>query len=251
MDTRNAPLTDDPRLKTYFDGEEQRRALTRDLFNDAAVGYDSAERLTAMGSGAWYRRDVLRRCGLQPGMQTLDVAAGTGLVTVAAHELVGPQGRVIALDPSPGMLAELRKKLSVQTIEAFAEAIPLPDADVDFVSMGYALRHVADLDQAFSEYLRVLRPGGRVCIMEISRPSSKLGRALLRTHISVVVPALATLTRQRAEVGKLWEYYGDTIEAAVDPKRVLDALQRAGFVDVKCHVTLGIFREYVGRRPQA
>jgi demethylmenaquinone methyltransferase/2-methoxy-6-polyprenyl-1,4-benzoquinol methylase len=251
MDTRNAPLTDDPRLKTYFDGEEERRTLTRDLFNDAAVGYDSAERLTAMGSGAWYRRDVLRRCGLQPGMQVLDVAAGTGLVTVAAHELVGPQGQVIALDPSPGMLAELRKKLSVQTIEAFAESIPLPDAGVDFVSMGYALRHVADLDQAFGEYLRVLRPGGRVCIMEISRPASKLGRALLRTHISVVVPALATLTRQRAEVGKLWEYYGDTIEAAVDPKRVLDALQRAGFVEVKCHVTLGIFREYVGRRPEA
>lgn len=251
MAARNAPLSDDPRLKNHFDGEEQRRALTRDLFNDAAVGYDSAERMTAMGSGAWYRREVLRRCGLRPGMQVLDVAAGTGLVTVAAHGLVGPKGRVIALDPSPGMLAELCKKIEVQTIEAFAEAIPLPDAGMDFVSMGYALRHVADLDQAFGEYLRVLRPGGRVCIMEISRPASKLGRALLRTHISVVVPALATLTRQRAEVGKLWAYYGDTIEAAVDPQRVLDALRRAGFADVGCQVTLGIFREYVGLRPDA
>ncbi len=249
MTQRNAPLTDDPRLKTYFDGEDQRRALTRDLFNDAAGGYDSAERLTALGSGAWYRRSVLRRCGLQPGMQVLDVAAGTGLVTLEAHRLVGPQGRVTALDPSPGMLAELRKKVEVQTVEAFAESIPLAEASMDFVSMGYALRHVADLDQAFGEYLRVLRPGGRVCVMEISRPASRLGRALLRAHIGVVVPALATLTRQRAEVGRLWEYYGDTIEAAVDPQRVLDALRRAGFVEVDCHVTLGIFREYVGRRP--
>ncbi|MDR7152446.1 demethylmenaquinone methyltransferase/2-methoxy-6-polyprenyl-1,4-benzoquinol methylase [Hydrogenophaga palleronii] len=249
MTPRNAPLTDDPRLKTYFEGEEERRALTRDLFNEAAVGYDSAESLTAMGSGAWYRRDVLRRCGLRPGMRLLDVAAGTGLVTVAAQELVGLAGHVTALDPSPGMLAELRKKIDVQTIEAFAESIPLPDASFDFVSMGYALRHVADLDQAFGEYLRVLRPGGQVCIMEISRPASRLGRVLLRAHISVVVPALATLTRQRAEVGKLWEYYGDTIEAAVDPASVLDALRRAGFVDVHCHVTMGVFREYVGRRP--
>jgi demethylmenaquinone methyltransferase/2-methoxy-6-polyprenyl-1,4-benzoquinol methylase len=147
------------------------------------------------------------------------------------------------------MLAELRKKIDVQTIEAFAEAIPLADASFDFVSMGYALRHVADLDQAFGEYLRVLRPGGQVCIMEISRPASRLGRVLLRAHISVVVPALAALTRQRAEVGKLWAYYGDTIEAAVDPASVLDALRRAGFVDVVCHVTMGVFREYVGRRP--
>lgn len=251
MTPRNAPLTDDPRLKAYFDGEEERRALTRDLFNDAAGGYDAAERLTAMGSGSRYRRDVLRRCGLRPGMQLLDVAAGTGLVTVAAHELVGPEGQVTALDPSPGMLAELRKKIEVQTIEAFAEAIPLPDASFDFVSMGYALRHVSDLDQAFGEYLRVLRPGGRVCIMEISRPAGRMGRALLRAHIGVVVPVLATLTRQRAEVGKLWEYYGDTIEAAVDPASVLDALRRAGFVDVDCHVTMGVFREYVGRRPEA
>lgn len=250
MKPRNAPLADDPRLKAYFDDEDERRALTRDLFNDAAVGYDSAERLTAMGSGAWYRRDVLRRCGLRPGMQLLDVAAGTGLVTVAAHELVGKLGRVTALDPSPGMLAELRKKIDVQTIEAFAESIPLADASFDFVSMGYALRHVADLDQAFGEYLRVLRPGGQVCIMEISRPASRLGRALLRAHISVVVPALAALTRQRAEVGKLWAYYGDTIEAAVDPTSVMDALRRAGFVDVDCHVTMGVFREYVGRRPE-
>lgn len=250
MTVRNAPLTDDPRLKSHFSGEEQRRALTRDLFNDAAGGYDSAERLTAMGSGAWYRREVLRRCGLQPGMRVLDVAAGTGLVTVEALALVGTAGQVTALDPSPGMLAELRKKIDVQTVEAFAEHMPLPDAGMDFVSMGYALRHVADLDQAFGEYLRVLRPGGRVCIMEISRPASRLGRALLRTHIGVVVPLLSTLTRQRAEVGKLWAYYGDTIDAAVEPQRVLDALTRVGFTDVQCHVTFGVFREYVGRRPE-
>ena len=79
----------------------------------------------------------------------LDVAAGTGLVAAEGQRLIGPSGRLLALDPSPGMLAELRKKLDVETIEAYAESIPLPDNHVDFVSMGYALRHVGDLDQAF------------------------------------------------------------------------------------------------------
>ena len=236
-------------MDPYFTTEEGRRSLTQAMFNQAAPGYDNAESLTALGSGAWYRREVLQRNGLASGMTLLDVAAGTGLVTVPGHAIVGPKGRVLALDPSPGMLAELRKKIEVETLEAYAEAIPLPDAQVDFISMGYALRHVSDLNLAFAEYLRVLRPGGRVCIMEISRPASAWSRALLGFHIKAVVPLLARLTRRHADVQRLWEYYGDTIEAALEPELILDALSRAGFANVACSVTMGIFREYTGNRP--
>jgi len=247
--SRTPALKTDRRLQPYFTGEEQRRAVTRAMFDQAASGYDRAERITALGSGAWYRRDVLRRNGLQAGMTLLDVAAGTGLVAAEGQRLIGPSGRLLALDPSPGMLAELRKKLDVETIEAYAESIPLPDNHVDFVSMGYALRHVGDLDQAFGEYLRVLRPGGRACIMEISRPESRLGQLALRAYIRGVVPFLARLTCAQANVKLLWEYYGETIDLAVEPERILDAMRRSGFVDVECSVTFGIFREYLGRKP--
>lgn len=246
--SRAAAIKSDPRLQAYFDGEDERRAATRAMFDQAAGGYDQAERITALGSGAWYRRDVLRRNGLSKGMTLLDVAAGTGLVAAEGQRLIGPEGRLLALDPSPGMLAELRKKLDVETIEAYAESIPLPDNHVDFVSMGYALRHVGDLDLAFGEYHRVLRPGGRACIMEISRPDSRLGRLALRAYIGGVVPFLARLTRSQADVKLLWEYYGDTIELAIEPERILDAMRRAGFVDVECSVTFGVFREYLGRK---
>ena len=246
---RQGALKDDPRLRPYFQSETERRQLTQTMFNEAAGGYDSAESLTALGSGAWYRRDVLRRNGLSAGMTLVDVAAGTGLVTVAGVELVGPSGRVIAVDPSPGMLAELRKKVSVEVIEAFGESIPLPDAQADFVSMGYALRHVNHLDQVLSEYLRLLKPGGKVCIMEISRPRGRVLRGLLRFHISVLVPLMARLTGRHADVQKLWAYYGDTIEAAIDPDTIMKALRRAGFGDVACSVSLGVFREYTGSKP--
>ena len=248
-ETRHGALKEAPRLRPYFQSEAERRELTQTMFNEAAGGYDNAESLTALGSGAWYRREVLRRNGLSAGMTLVDVAAGTGLVTVAGVELVGPSGRVIAVDPSPGMLAELRKKVAVEAIEAFAEAIPLPDAQADFVSMGYALRHVDNLDRALSEYLRVLKPGGKVCLMEISRPRGRVLRGLLRFHISVLVPLMARLTGRHADVQKLWAYYGDTIEAAIDPDTILDALRRAGFSQVGCSVSLGIFREYTGVRP--
>lgn len=239
----------DSRLSGYFHTEAERQAVTRAMFNEAAPGYDRAESLTALGSGRWYRREVLRREGLRNGMHVLDVAAGTGLVTQAAMDLTGPSGRVIALDPSPGMLAQLRLKLQCETIEAYAEAIPLPDGQIDFLSMGYALRHVGDIDGAFAEYLRVLRPGGRVCIMEISRPGSRLGRMALKFHIGVVVPLLARMSGRHGDVQRLWSYYGDTIEAAIDPDQVTDALRRAGFEQVGCRLTLGMFREYTGTRP--
>jgi len=150
-EARQAALKADPRLDAYFSDEVERRRVTREMFDEAAAGYDEAERWTGLGTGPWYRREVLRRNGLRPGMHILDVAAGTGLVTVAAQGLVGPEGRVIALDPSPGMLGELKKKLSVETLEGYAEDIPLPDPSVDFISMGYALRHVGDLDRAFAD----------------------------------------------------------------------------------------------------
>lgn len=245
---KNPALKNDPRLKTYFDGEEQRRAATRTMFDQAAGGYDQAEWIMALGSGAWYRREVLRRSGLREGMTLLDVAAGTGLVALEGYRLIGPSGRLLALDPSPGMLAELRKKLDVEIIEAYAESIPLPEHHVDFVSMGYALRHVGDLDLAFGEYHRVLRSGGRVCIMEISRPKCRLGQFALRSYISSVVPVFARLMRSRVDVRRLWAYYGDTIELAIEPECVIDAMHRAGFVAVECSVTFGVFREYLGRK---
>lgn len=246
-----SPLQTDPQLRRYFTTEEERRVTTRRLFDSAASGYDRAENITALGTGPWYRRRALQRSGLAAGMTVLDVAAGTGLVAREAHRIIGGGGRLMALDPSPGMLDELRKKLAVETIEAYAESIPLPADHVDFVSMGYALRHVADLEQAFGEYLRVLRPGGHACIMEITRPRSAFGRLAMRGYIRGVVPLLSRVARCSPDVSMLWEYYWDTIQAAVEPERVLEAMRRAGFEDVRCMLTLGVFREYVGRKPGA
>jgi demethylmenaquinone methyltransferase / 2-methoxy-6-polyprenyl-1,4-benzoquinol methylase len=248
--TRSAsPLQADPQLSAYFTSEDERRERTRAMFNGAAGAYDHAEGLTALGTGSWYRRYALARAGLGEGMRVLDVAAGTGLVSREACRLIGSPGLLTALDPSPGMLAELRKKLEVETLEAYAEAIPMEDDQVDFLSMGYALRHVSDLGQVFREYLRVLRPQGSACIMEITRPRSALGMALMKGYIRGVVPLLSRLTRRGPEVGLLWEYYWDTIQASVSPDEVMNAMRAAGFTDVRCHVTLGVFREYLGRKP--
>jgi demethylmenaquinone methyltransferase/2-methoxy-6-polyprenyl-1,4-benzoquinol methylase len=247
--TPDKPLIDSPRLQRYFHDEKERVARTRAMFDQSADLYDRLEWWTGFGMGSWYRRRVLAHAGLRPGMRVLDAATGTGLVAREALKLIGPEGRLTGLDPSPAMLAAARKALAIETVEGYAEAIPLPGSEFDFLSMGYALRHVADLQATFREFLRVLKPGGTVCILEIGKPENRLLRALLRFHLLRLVPALMGLLARRPDSAQLSKYHWDTIEASVPPATIEKALERAGFAAVRSQVTLGIFREYRGRKP--
>src|SRR5437867_1721338 len=121
-----------------------------------------------LGSGRSYRRWALKRAGLRPGMRLLDVATGTGLVALGAAGIIGEPGRVIGVDPSRGMLREAREALSGPLVQGRAEALPFRDDLFDMLSMGFALRHVADLGSASREYWRVLKPGGRLIVLEVS-----------------------------------------------------------------------------------
>ncbi len=242
------PLTPDPKLERHFQSERERVEMTRDLFNRAAPDYDRAEWVTGFGTGPWYRRRVLREAGLKPGMTMLDVATGTGLVAREALKLLGPDGKLVGLDPSPGMMAEARKSLAIETVEAGAERMPLPDAAYDFLTLGYALRHIADLRAAFGEFHRVLKPGGTACILEIVKPRNPILLALLHCHLKLVVPALGKVLGYRPDTAKLWTYYSDTIDAAASAETVLAALRESGFARAETKLTLGMFREYLATK---
>ncbi len=243
------PLSPHPTLPDYYGAAEQRRSFVRDIFNNTAVDYDRIENMLAFGSGPWYRRRALTRAGLKPGMQVLDVAMGTGLVAREAVTLAGGPQHVLGLDPSIGMVREARRTLPVAVVLGRGESLPLQDGHFDFLSMGYALRHVSDIDAAFREYFRVLKPGGRVCVLEITRPRGRLAMAFLRIYMKGIVPLLTRLVARHRDTAKLMEYYWDTIETCVPPETILAALKRAGFADVQRHTELGIFSEYVGSKP--
>ena len=129
-------------------------------------------------------------------------------------------------------------------LEGRAEALPFPDNHFDFLSMGYALRHISDLSVAFAEFERVLKPGGRLCILEMTRPQSRLGTWLLTTYMRGVIPLLTRIvSKQKASV-TIWRYFWDSIEACVPPERVMATLRSAGLTQVNRHVEIGIFSEY-------
>jgi demethylmenaquinone methyltransferase / 2-methoxy-6-polyprenyl-1,4-benzoquinol methylase len=246
---RQAPQVPHSPLRAYYRREEERREWVRGLFDRTAGDYERMERLMALGSGSWYRRRALQRAGLQTGMSVVDVGVGTGLVAREAARIVGDSKLVLGVDPSSGMIANAKVPAGVRLAAGAAETIPAADGSADFISMGYALRHVSDLPTAFREFHRVLKPGGRLCLLEITSPRGVFGRVLLKAYMRGVVPVLAHLVARDRSVPKLMRYYWDTIEACVPPASILDALAAAGFVNVIRYVEHGMFSEYRASKP--
>jgi demethylmenaquinone methyltransferase/2-methoxy-6-polyprenyl-1,4-benzoquinol methylase len=239
-------------LTGYYANEQERQGFVRGIFDRTAPDYDRIEQLLALGSGPWYRHQALRRAGLRPGMRVLDVGVGTGLTAREAVAIAGDPALVTGVDPSAGMMAAAHLPAAVALIEGRAEAIPLPDASFDFLSMGFALRHIGDFSTACREFHRVLKPGGRICLLEITRPESALGHLLLKAYMKGIVPLLASLVGKRRDTAQLWRYYWDTIETCAPPARIVATLEHAGFSAVRHHRetrALSILAEYQAVKP--
>ena len=243
----HAPLTD------YYSSEAERAGFVRRMFDSTAQDYDRMELILGFGTGPKYRGDALVRAGLAKGMRIVDVGVGTGLVAREAARIVGDATLVVGVDPSPGMMASAKVPAGVALVEGTAEAIPFPDNSFDFLSMGYALRHIGDLALAFREFHRVMKPGARLCLLEITRPEKGLAGTLIEAYMKGVVPALARLVGSAEGTGRLWRYYWDTIEACATPAQVLATLEAAGFVGVRRHIetrALSMLAEYQAIKPE-
>jgi demethylmenaquinone methyltransferase / 2-methoxy-6-polyprenyl-1,4-benzoquinol methylase len=237
-----------PVLDQYYSRPDERQGFVADLFDGCARYYNRVGTMLDLGSGRWYRRDALRRAGLRKGMRLLDVAAGTGLMTRGGVDIVG-KSNVVGVDPSQGMLGEAKKAVTAPLVRGRAEALPFRGDRFDMLSMGFALRHVPDLGIAFREYFRVLKPGGRIILLETPRPETRFARWFVKTHFQRVLPWMARITFRNEPAQLLMKFYWDTIDQCVPPETILDVLRKTGFADVKLQRTYVLINEYTATKP--
>lgn len=233
-----------PTLTEHYSSPEEKPKFVDNLFDKGAPHYDAVVDWGFLRSGSGYRRWVQQRHGLKPGHRVLDVACGTGLVAVQAAKILGGAENITCLDPSEGMLAVARKKLNATFVQGRAESMPFPDDSFDFLTMGYALRHVSDLVTTFREYRRVLKPGGKLLILEVTKPAGTLSGFFFRVYFGRIYPFLSGLFTRSRDAKAMMRYYWETMDACVPPEQVLEALRAAGLTEVKRNTALGLFSEY-------
>ena len=221
----------------------------RRMFARIARSYDLNNRLHSLWRDQAWRRAAVRRAGLSGGESVLDVACGTG--DLAARFSRAGAGRVVALDFCEEMLAEARRKFArrpIQWVRGDAMALPMGEADFDVVSIAFGIRNVSDPARALGEFWRVLRPGGRVIVLEFTRPRGRVLAAVVRWYLDSVMPrTAAALARDR---GGAYDYLQRSVQGFMTAEKLSDAIRETGFVDVTTRrLTLGIAAMHCGRRP--
>ena len=199
------------------------------MFSRIAGRYDLMNRLMTAGQDRRWRRRVIERADLQPGSRLLDLGAGTGDLTRLALQQQ-PAVQVVAADFTLAMMRMGSKKGGLPFLAADALQLPFESATFDAVVSGFLMRNVADLQVAIQEQYRVLKSGGRMVILDTTRPRRTLFAPFVRIHLNVVIPVLG---RWLAGDSNAYRYLPESTRNFVTAEQLAEALIAAGFQEVR------------------
>jgi demethylmenaquinone methyltransferase/2-methoxy-6-polyprenyl-1,4-benzoquinol methylase len=223
------------------------------MFDAIAERYDLLNHLLSAGIDRRWRRTAIRSLALGGHERVLDLCTGTADLAIAARTATPPAARVIGIDFAGGMLGVGREKLrrdgltgAVTLIRADAARIPLAAQSVDAITIGFGIRNVEDIIGACSEMYRVLKPGGRVAILEFAIPTAPGVRAIYLGYFNHVLPRVGRIvSRDNGAYG----YLPASVGAFASPGEFVTILRHAGFGEVSATpLTFGIVFLYAGRR---
>lgn len=214
----------------------EKTRLVGKVFHSVANRYDLMNDMMSMGIHRLWKRDFIATSGIRRGATVLDVAGGTGDITRLLLKRVGPTGRVILSDINGSMLEVGRQRLEdsgrvagVDYLLANAEAMPLPTASVDAVTIAFGLRNVTDKLQGLREMFRVLKPGGRVLILEFSQVQSAALSKLYSMYSFKILPRLGQHIAGDAES---YQYLAESIRQHPAQEELGELITKAGFCQV-------------------
>ena len=235
-------------FETVAEGDKARRVA--EVFDSVAPRYDLMNDLMSAGLHRVWKAFTVQLAGLRPGHRVLDVASGTGDLARAFAQRVQPGGMVVATDINGAMLGEGRRRLldagvCVPAVQCDAEHLPFADASFDRVSVAFGLRNMTHKEAALAEFRRVLRPGGKLLVLEFSRPWEPV-RPLYDWYSFQVLPRLGQLVA--GDAGS-YRYLAESSRKHPDQSTLKTMMEQAGFVGVQWYnLSAGVVALHVGMR---
>jgi len=237
-------LTDDTtdfgyeRVKTA-----EKAGRVREVFDSVAAQYDLMNDLMSGGLHRLWKRFTIELSAVRSGQTVLDIAGGTGDLAAKFSKLVGADGKVILADINAAMLSVGRDRLidkgalnNIDVVQADAQFLPFEDNSIDCITIAFGLRNVTDKAKALRSMHRVLKPGGRVLVLEFSKPTSPLLSKVYDAYSFSALPAMGKLITDDADS---YRYLAESIRKHPDQESLLEMVEDAGFVDCRYHNMTG------------
>ncbi|WP_439133766.1 bifunctional demethylmenaquinone methyltransferase/2-methoxy-6-polyprenyl-1,4-benzoquinol methylase UbiE [Pseudomaricurvus sp.] len=243
---------------THFGFQEvpvdEKAGRVADVFHSVAAKYDLMNDLMSGGVHRLWKRFTIELSGVRRGHKVLDIAGGTGDLSYKFSKLVGPEGLVVLADINESMLRVGRDRLTDRGVagnlvvsQADAQYLPFPDNTFDCITIAFGLRNVTDKDLALRSMLRVLKPGGRLLVLEFSKPQSDLLTKAYDTYSFKLLPFMGKLVTNDADS---YAYLAESIRMHPDQQTLKTMMADAGFANCEFHnMTGGIVALHKGTKP--
>ncbi len=240
------------KIVPFKDSELGKKQQVAAMFDKIAFRYDFLNRFLSGGIDIYWRRRAIRKLADLHPRQILDVATGTGDMAIMMTKYLDPE-KVTGIDISNGMLEFGRQKVARQRLEARielqegdSENIQQPDSRFDAITVAFGVRNFENLEKGLKEMLRVLKPGGRLVILEFSHPKTVGIRQLYDFYLNKLAPRIGKAV---SHSGEAYQYLNDSVKAFPEGKELIAILDKAGYKNTRLtRLSLGICSIYTGEK---
>lgn len=221
------------------------------VFDSVASKYDFMNDMMSMGIHRLWKKFTIELSGARPGQRILDIAGGTGDLTMQFSRLVGETGEVVLADINASMLTVGRDRLldrgyagNIRFVQANAEQLPFPDHYFDVITIAFGLRNVTDKDKALRDMTRILKPGGRLLVLEFSKPTNPVMSKVYDAYSFSALPMMGKLFAGDSES---YRYLAESIRMHPDQETLKGMMEAAGLDEVEYHnMTSGVVALHLG-----
>ncbi len=240
-------------ITPFTNSEKTKKEQVADMFNSIAGKYDVMNRFLSARTDVGWRKKAIRLLKKDNPQQILDVATGTADMAIMASQILKPQ-HIIGIDISEGMLELGRKKVEKEGLvniihlqRGDSETINFEENTFDAIMVAFGVRNFENLENGLAEMWRVVKPGGRLIVLEFSKPRRKAVKSLYNLYMGIVAPQVARWFRQNKEA---YQYLNESAKAFPDRYLFTDILKKVGYSETEyIPLSLGICCIYSGRKP--